>query len=230
MQRSASRGKGAKIAVLFVLIPLCLLLGVTLLRDRNYQLVSMAVALLSCLPFFFTFERGKSSTRKLVLIAAMVALTVISRLVFAFLPGFKPITAMVIIMAIWFRPEAGFMTGSLTAVLSNLFFGQGPWTPFQMFIWGIIGFGAGLLAKPLRASRVLLCLYGVAGGLAFSLFMDLWTTLSMDGTFNLWRYLALLATALPYTAVYMVANVVFLLVLAKPIGEKLSRIKTKYGI
>ena len=160
----------------------------------------------------------------------MTALSVAGRFVFAPIPFFKPVTAIVIITAIYLGAEAGFITGAFSAVVSNFYFGQGPWTPFQMFAWGLIGFLAGLLAKRLLESKVLLIIFGALSGVAFSFIMDVWTTLWADGTFNIARFIASITTAAPFTVVYMVSNVIFLLLLTKPIGRKLQRLKTKYGI
>jgi energy-coupling factor transport system substrate-specific component len=216
--------------VILLLIPLTIALGVLLWNDRNYGVLSMLVAFLACVPFFLTFEKRAHNTRKLILVAVMVALSVAGRLVFAIVPGFKPVTAVVVITALYFGAEAGFLTGSLSAILSNIFYGQGPWTPFQMFSWGILGFVAGLLANRLKKNRPLLLVYGAFSGVVFSLMMDIWTTLSFDSTFNLTRYLAYVGTSLPFMAIYAASNVIFLWLLQKPIGEKLERIKLKYGI
>src|SRR5690625_7953059 len=80
----------------------------------------------------------------MVVFAVLIALSSISRVLFAPIPVFKPVSAIVILTAIYFGAEAGFLVGALTALLSNIYFGQGPWTPFQMFAWGIIGLIAGL--------------------------------------------------------------------------------------
>lgn len=218
--------------LLFVGIPLLLFLGVWLFADRKYNIISLLVALLSCLPFFIRFERGRSGARELVILAVMTALSVVGRLIFAPLPGFKPVTAISIIAGIGLGPQAGFMVGSMTALVSNMFFGQGPWTPFQMFSWGLLGFLSGVLFRKntKRPNRILLCLMGVFGGVVFSLLMDIWTTLSLDGGFLLSRYLAAVASALPFMLIYAVSNVVFLLILAYPFLEKLDRIKIKYGL
>ena len=141
------------------------------------------------------------------------------------LPFFKPVTAFVIIAGVAFGGEAGFLTGSLSAVLSNFYFGQGPWTPFQMLAWGIIGLLAGVFAKGLKKSRLLLYGFGALSGVLFSLLVDVWTALWTGIS-----YVAALLSALPVTAVYAVSNVVFLLVLARPVGEMLERVKTKYGL
>ena len=160
----------------------------------------------------------------------MTALSVVGRVIFAPLPGFKPVTAFVIITAIYFGGDAGFITGALTAVISNFSFGQGPWTPFQMFAWGMLGLIGGRLSKWLRKSRIMLLLYGAVSGVIFSLLMDIWTVLWADGFFNHPRYAAAVVSSLPFMAIYAASNVVFLLVLERPIGKILDRIRTKYGI
>ena len=137
-------------------IPAVIALGMTVFRDREYAFITMAVTIIACVPFFLSFERNQSNGKLLIIIAAMVALSSVGRLIFAVIPFFKPVTAIVILTAVYFGAEAGFVTGALSAVISNFYFGQGPWTPFQMFTWGLIGLIAGLLAKPMLKSKVLL--------------------------------------------------------------------------
>ena len=216
--------------ILCLLIPAVVLGGALIFRDRQYAYITLCVAVLSCLPFFLHFERSANDVKRLILIAVMVALSVAGRMLFAPLQHFKPVTALVIITAMYFGSEAGFLTGALSAVLSNFYFGQGPWTPCQMFSWGMIGFFSGLLAPLLRRSRIALCIWGGIGGVLYSFLMDIWTVLWADGYFNLPRYFAAIASAVPVTAVYVVSNILFLLVLAKPIGKLLARMKTKYAL
>lgn len=222
--------KVIKYLCVFLVAPLIVLCGVFFLGDRKYAFVSLALSVVACIPFFVSFEKGKNDARRIVIIAVMTALSVAGRFVFAPIPFFKPVTAIVIITAIYLGAEAGFITGAFSAVVSNFYFGQGPWTPFQMFAWGLIGFLAGLLAKRLLESKVLLIIFGAFSGVVFSFIMDVWTTLWADGTFNIARFIASITTAAPFTVVYMVSNVIFLLLLTKPIGRKLQRLKTKYGI
>ncbi len=222
--------KVIKYLSVFLVEPLIVLCGVFFLGDRKYAFVSLALSVVACIPFFVSFEKGKNDARRIVIIAVMTALSVAGRFVFAPIPFFKPVTAIVIITAIYLGAEAGFITGAFSAVVSNFYFGQGPWTPFQMFAWGLIGFLAGLLAKRLLESKVLLIIFGALSGVVFSFIMDVWTTLWADGTFNIARFIASITTAAPFTVVYMVSNVIFLLLLTKPIGRKLQRLKTKYGI
>ena len=216
--------------LLLLAIPTVVALGATVFRDKQYAFISLAVAVLACVAFFLCFERNQTSSAKLVLIAVLTALSVVGRLLFGALPGFKPVTAMVVLTAMYFGSEAGFLTGALTAVLSNFYFGQGPWTPFQMFTWGLLGFVAGYLRNQLKSSAVFLAVYGAFAGVAFSLLMDVWTALWIDGAFNPARYGAAVATSLGYMAIYAVSNVVFLLLLRKPMGRILGRIQEKYGV
>lgn len=216
--------------ILCLLVPAVILCGALLFEEKQYAWISLCVTALSCVPFFLCFEKRETSTKRLVLIAAMVALSVVGRFIFTPLPGFKPVTAVVVITAMYFGSEAGFMTGALSAVISNFYFGQGPWTPFQMFSWGLIGLIAGLLADPLKRSRIVLGIYAVISGIMYSLLMDIWTVLWVDGTFNFTRYLAAVVSATQFTVIYAVSNLIFLMLFIKPIGKTLERIKTKYGV
>lgn len=212
-----------------LIMPLLILAGAVVFRDKQYAWISLGAAVLCCVPFFAGFEKRGGQT-KIVIIAVMIAFSVIGRIIFAPVPAFKPVTAMVVITGIYFGREAGFMTGALSAVISNFYFGQGPWTPFQMLVWGLIGALAGLLSRRLEKSRIALICYGALSGVAFSLLMDVWTVLWIDGSFVLSRYAAALITAWPFTLTYAVSNVIFLLILNPVFGKKLKRIKLKYGI
>lgn len=196
---------------------------------KHYALASMLVTLMSLVLFSCGFERRKTGTRRLILVAVMAALSVLGRFIFAVIPGFKPMTAIVVITAIYLGSEAGFLTGALSAIISNFYFGQGPWTPFQMLSWGLIGLFAGLLSKPLQRSKAALSLYGFFSGIVFSFVMDIWTVVWYNGTFDSSLYFAAAGTALPYTLMYAVSNVIFLNLFSKPFGEKLARIRVKYG-
>ncbi len=160
----------------------------------------------------------------------MTALSVAGRFIFSPIPFFKPVTAVVIITALYFGGEAGYITGAFSALLSNFYFGQGPWTPFQMMVWGLIGLLTGLLARYIIKNALTLAVWGALSGALFSAMMDIWTTLWVENGFNIGRYFANIAVSAPITAVYAVSNIIFLLLLAKPIGKKLERLKTKYGI
>ena len=216
-----------------VVTPLLVAAGVYLWADRQYMLVSVAIAVASLVPFFVAFERGDNTVRELVALAVMTAISVVGRLIFAPIPGFKPVTAVTVITGMYFGAEAGFVTGAMSALISNIFYGQGPWTPFQMFAWGISGFLSGLIffeRKLGKATIPLLAVVGIFGGVLYSAIMDVWTTVSVTGQFTAKGYLAAITTSLPFTAEYALSNVVFLAVLYKPMDRRLSRVKLKFGI
>lgn len=208
------------------LIPALVTLGATVFSDRRYIIISLGVAVLAIVLFIAGVERRSIGSRRLVLTAVMTALSVIGRLI----PLFKPVTALTVLCAMYLGPESGFMVGALSALISNFYFGQGPWTPFQMLAWGLIGLLSGYLREALIRHRALLLTYGVASGVVFSLVMDIWTVLWYNGGFSWALYGAAILTATPHTLMYAVSNLLFLLLLAKPMGEKLARIKRKYGI
>lgn len=222
--------KRYKNLIYFAAIPLVTIVGTVIFGNRIYAWLTLAVAVLSCVPFFIGFEKKEEDPRRLIIISVMISLSVVGRFIFAPIPGFKPVTAMTVITAMYFGKDAGFMSGALTAVISNFYFGQGPWTPFQTFGWGIIGFFAGLAAERLKKSKVLLSLYGAASGIVYSLLMDVWTVLWADGGFDIKKYAAIALSSLPTTVLYAVSNVIFLLILSDPVGKILKRIKIKSGI
>ncbi|MBE5816273.1 MAG: ECF transporter S component [Clostridiales bacterium] len=209
-----------------IIIPVLIILGAIVFKGKRYLLISLGVVVFSLVLFITGFEEKKTGSRRLVIISVMVALCVVGR----FIPFFKPITAITVITAIYLGGEAGFLTGALAALISNFYFGQGPWTPFQMFAWGMVGLIAGLLSLPLKRSRVLLGIYGVLAGVVYSGLMDVWTVLSVNGVFSWQMYWAMFITALPYTALYCASNAVFLMLFAGPFGRKLERVKIKYGV
>jgi energy-coupling factor transport system substrate-specific component len=215
-----------RIVLPFAIMPAIVLLLPLGIQSQYYALVSFVMVLLALLLFLAGFERRELGTRRMILVSVMTALSVLGRL----LPLIKPITALTVLSAMYLGPEAGFLVGALSAVLSNFVMGQGPWTPFQMLAWGLIGLFAGIFAAPLRRSRLLLYGYGLLSGAAYSMLLDIWTTVWTYKEFTLSAYAAALVTALPYTILYALSNLIFLMLFSKPIGDKLSRIQKKYGL
>ena len=200
-------------------------------QNNRYNLLSLYVVILSFVPFFSSFERKELATRELVLIAVMSATAVVSKVIFFFTPSVNPLVAIVIISGIQFGPLFGFMVGAISPFVANMMFTQGPWTPFQMLTTGLIGLIAG--SKWIRKSennRLIMSLLAVFSGILYSLLMDIWTVLSIDGVFTWTRYLTVLVPAVPFTITYMISNAVFVNILIKPLSTKIKRVKQKYGL
>lgn len=208
------------------LIPVTIFIGFAVFDEKRHVFVSLAVAVLTLALFTLGFEKKVTGTRRTVIVAVMIALSIAGR----FIPFFKPVTAITIITAMYLGSESGFTVGAFSALLSNFYFGQGPWTPFQMLAFGLIGFISGALARPLKKSRVFLLIFGALSGIFYTLIMDIWTILWYNSSFELSVYVGAFITAIPHTALYTVSNLIFLWFMAKPFGDKLSRIKIKYDI
>ncbi len=214
-----------------ITVPIIAVLGTAAADGERYDIACMLCAVLCCLPFFFSFEKRGPKAGELMAVCVMTAFSAIGRLIFAPIPFFKPSAALAVITGMYFGSQSGFMTGAVSALISNIYFGQGAWTPFQMFGWGIIGFLAGVFNKKgLLEKTVPLCIYGILAGIVYSFIMDIWTVLSADGTFNFSRWLYYIVSAVPVTAVYCISDAVFLLILRKPLGRQLNRLKEKYGL
>lgn len=197
---------------------------------KTMALIVVCVVIAACAVGFVIMEHRKMDVRKIALIAVMTAMSVAGRFVFAALPGFKPVTAVVVLCGMYLGADAGFICGALSALISNCYFGQGPWTPFQMLVWGIIGLVAGLSGKQLQKSRIALMIYAVAAGIAFSFLMDIYTVIWAVGGWSWAYYAAAIVSAVPYTVIYAVSNVIFLAVLSQAVGKKLARVVNKYHI
>lgn len=220
-----------------LLIPATLYLG-TLLPGRWYYLTGTLIIIEAMLPFFFLFESRRPQARELVCIAVMAALAAVSRGAFAFIPHFKPIVAIVMITGMAFGAQAGFLTGAISAFASNFFFGQGPFTPWQMMAYGLGGFLAGLLfhkrksleGKPML-HRGLLTVFGFVSILAVvGPVLDLCSVFTMSSQLSWKMTLACLASGFPINVTHGISCALTLLLLGRPLLQKLERLQTKYGI
>lgn len=231
--------KRTMVAAFFILIiiPLTIFFGLTVLDDRKYYFISMLIVFYTMLPFFMVFEGRKPKARELMVIAVLVAIAVAGRWAFFMLPQFKPVVAIVIITGVCLGAESGFLVGALAGFVSNFLFGQGPWTPWQMFSFGIIGFLAGILFKkglPKKSkwwSSVCLCLFGgLSTLLIYGPIMNTQAMLAATGQFTLEFLMIYCASGLPFDLIHAGATVFFLLILSKPMIEKIERVKIKYGL
>lgn len=202
--------------------------------NRRYYLSSVVLIILSMLPFFLSFESRRPQARELVTLAVMCAIAVASRAAFIMVPHFKPMTGIIIITGMAFGAEAGFLTGAVSGFVSNFIFGQGPWTPWQMFAFGIAGFLAGLLAKAgiLKGEKkVPAAVFGAAAVLGIvGPLLDTCTLFTMSTVITKASVGAIYLSGLPVNAIHALATFLTILILSKPITEKLNRIRIKYGM
>ena len=233
-QRKLSKRTIVAAALILLCIPLTIFAGIMYLGNQHYNITALLVLLECMFPFFLVFESRKPKARELVVIAVLCAIGVAGRSAFFMLPQFKPVLALVIIAGVAFGGETGFLVGAVTMLASNVLFSQGPWTPWQMFSMGIIGFLAGVLFRKglLRRSRGSLATFGafsaiiIYGGIMNPASALMYSSQSIN-----WEVImAYYVSGLPMDLIHAAATVIFLLIAAEPMLEKLDRIKVKYGL
>ena len=219
--------------LILLLVPLTIYFGVSFLDNRKYYFISLLIILETMIPFFMVFESRKPKARELIVISVLCAIAVAGRTAFFMLPQFKPVVALVIIAGVAFGGETGFLVGAVTGFVSNFFIGQGPWTPWQMFAFGIIGFIAGILFKKgfLKKTKASLCIFGflatfiIYGGIINPASVIMWQS-KITWEMIISSYIA----GMPFDLIHALSTAFFLWFISKPMIDKLERIKVKYGL
>ena len=152
------------------------------------------------------YERGRTGAREIGLVAVLIAAASAGRVLFAALPGAQPVTAIAIVAGVALGPRAGIAVGAGSALVSNAFLGQGPWTPWQMLLWGAIGGAAGLAAPLLRRSRGALVAFGIAASIVFGAAMDVWQLAVFGPALTLPAFAAVHVRAIPFDLAHALAT------------------------
>ena len=219
--------------LILLLIPLTIYIGVFFLGDRKYYFISLLIILETMIPFCMVFESRKPKARELIVISVLCAIAVAGRAAFFMLPQFKPVVALVIIAGVCFGGETGFLVGAVTGFISNFFFGQGPWTPWQMFAFGIIGFIAGILFKKgfLRKTKSSLCIFGfIATLVIYGGIMNPASVIMYQANPTKAMIISAYIMGIPFDLIHALGTAFFLWFISEPMIDKLERIKVKYGL
>ena len=193
----------------------------------SLPLLSASGALLVLLFGFVGFELRRPDAKTLSSIAVLSAVGVAGRVLFAPLANFKPLGAVVIVAGAVFGPFAGFVTGAVSTLCSNMLFGQGAWTPWQMLGFGLVGVGAGILGKQgLLQRRTAICVYGAFSGFAYGVVVDSFYLLGyvVPTREAIWTAVA---GGLLFSTIHAAANVFFLALFGRAWIKKLARIRDK---
>lgn len=233
----AEKHKSVKTSIFFVfitllIIPLTILFGICFLNDRKYYFISLLIIFETIIPFLIAYERKKPKTREIVIISVLCTISVCGRIAFAAVPQFKPSAAVIIITGASFGSECGFLVGILTGFVSNFFFGQGPWTPWQMFSFGIIGFFSGILLGKniIRQTRNSMTVFGFVCTLVlYGGIMNPASVIMQYPKPNFDVIMTLYIMGFPFDFVHALSTAFFLWFTSEPLCEKLERIKIKYG-
>ena len=231
--RKLSKSTLATILLILLAIPLTIYAGVFFLGDRKYYFTSILIILETMIPFILAFEKRKPQARELVVISVLCAIAVMGRAVFFMLPQFKPVVAIIVIAGVCFGGEAGFLVGGVTGLVSGFFFGQGPWTPWQMFALGIIGFIAGVLFKKgfLKKTKTTLCIFGfMATFVIYGGIMNPASVIMWQNTITKEMIISAYIMGLSFDIIHSLSTAFFLWFISEPMIDKLERVKAKYGI
>lgn len=236
MRLSGACGHILEIALLAA-VPL--VMGAALLTGAaNAALLMMVVVTLVLVLFFLGYERSQPALRQIMPTLVLAACAAAGRILFAPIPDFKPLSAIAIIAGATLGPRNGFMVGALAALTSNFFFGQGLWSPWQMYAWGVVGYVGGMLARSgvfedrtAGRPRVwALVLMGLASGALYGVIINAYGVLGFVRPLTWAAALAYVAASLPFDLMHGVATALFLVALYGPWTRRISRVVRKCGL
>ncbi len=181
---------------------------------------------------FAWYERAHPTARVIALVATLAALAALGRIAFAPLPNVKPTTDIVLISGYVLGGAPGFAVGAVAALASNLFFGQGPWTPWQMVAWGGVGVGGAVLARVAgrQLARLPLAAACAIASLAFGVVMNLYMWVTYSGDHTLAKLLAISATSLPFDLAHAAGSVLFCVAFGPALVRALARYRTRFEV
>ena len=213
------------------IIAVALIIASVLLSFKSMALALVLAILGVLLIGFASFERKEVTAERMVLISLLSAVSAAGRVLFASIPSVNPSSFIVIMSAMVFGPSFGFMTGALTALVSNMVLGHGPWTLWQMLLWGIMGFISGVIARPLKSHMWLRMAYGLVWGFLFGWGMNLLYVFSGYLTETGFKaFLIASGTSFIFDLMHGVGNLLLILALGNSFIKIFERAALKYGL
>jgi energy-coupling factor transport system substrate-specific component len=195
----------------------------------SWQLASFLIVGAVLIGGFAWYERSRPPSQVVALVAALAALAIAGRIAFAAFPNVKPTTDIVVFAGYALGPAPGFAVGALTGLVSNFWFGQGPWTPWQMVGWGLCGvMGAALALGARNASRLTLAAVCGFAGIAYGLLLNFSLMATYGGDLSIQHFLALEARAIPFDLAHAIGNVVFALLAGPAMVRMLIRFRERF--
>ena len=226
--------KNKRFIVIFLITSL-LLLGMVVIPDNpfygiNWALVSVIIIGLAILGFFWQFEKQEVNAKDITLLATMASLAAIARVPFTAIMGLQPTTFIVMITGYVFGVQAGFMVGCIAALVSNFFLGQGPWTPWQMFAWGICGIIGGMIGRKGNFNLILFAIMAGVCGYLFGWIMNIWHWIAFINPLNWTTFFTTYVLSITSDTIHAVANVAFSIMFGKSFYNILLHFKKRSQI
>jgi energy-coupling factor transport system substrate-specific component len=195
----------------------------------SWQLTSFLILGAVLIGGFAWYERSRPPSQVVALVAALAALAIAGRIAFAAFPNVKPTTDIVVFAGYALGPAPGFAVGALAGLVSNFWFGQGPWTPWQMAGWGLCGvMGAALALGVRNASRLTLAAVCGFAGIAYGLLLNFSLMATYGGDLSIQRFLALEVRAIPFDLAHAIGNVAFALLAGPAMVRMLVRFRERF--
>lgn len=195
----------------------------------TWEVASFLVVGAVILAGFAWYERSRPPAQVVALVATLAALAIAGRIAFAAFPNVKPTTDIIIFAGYALGGAPGFAVGALTALVSNFWFGQGPWTPWQMVGWGLCGVLGGLLALGTRnASRLTLAAVCGFAGIFYGALLNFSLMATYGGDLSLRHFLVLEARAIPFDVAHVLGNVVLALIAGPAMVRMLIRFRERF--
>ncbi|OIQ56534.1 hypothetical protein MOTE_23400 [Moorella thermoacetica] len=217
-----------------VFIPGLLLASIKInafLLGQGWGLLALLIIIIALVLMYWGFEQGRVSSREVAVIAMLGTIAAAGRVPFASLPGIQPTTFIVIISGFVFGPRAGFMVGSTAGLVSNFFLGQGPWTPWQMFAWGLAGTSAGVLKTGCpRAGKKVMTVFSFLWGYLFGWIMNLWTWTGFIHPLTWESFVATYAASFWFDTLHALGNAAFYLFFGSSFIKILQRFRRRLEV
>ncbi len=218
-------------------MPLLLIVPLTLLACAAYGIgataaLTMLVTIACICAFFVGYDASAPSLRQVMPTVVLASVAAAGRVLFAAIPDVKPVSAIAIVAGAALGRRQGFMVGALAALVSNLYFGQGAWTPLQMYAWGMVGYVAGVFADAGMFERApwSVYAYGFLSAIMYGAILNSWHVIGFVRPLN-WQTAALAyAMGFPLDVVHGIATVVFLLIIWAPWRRAIERVVRKYDL
>jgi len=194
----------------------------------NWGLITTFLAVLAVAAFFFEFEAAAVSSKEVALVAMLGTISAVLRVPFAAIPNVQPCTYLIICSGYVFGPVAGFMVGAITALISNFFLGQGPWTPYQMLAWGLAAVSAAYVRR-LNPGKVGLIVFGVIWGYLYGWLMNTWFWVSFTYPLTLRTFVITQFSSIWFDTFHAAGNAIFLGVFGLKTITILERFKKRFN-
>lgn len=195
----------------------------------NWGVIATTLVVLTCIVFFWEFEAAAVSSKEIALVAMLGTISAVLRVPFAAIPNVQPCTYLIICSGLVFGPVAGFTVGAITAIVSNFFLGQGPWTLYQMIAWGLAGVSAGYLGK-FNVNKALLVGFGALWGYLYGWITNIWFWTAFIYPLTLNTFIITQINTVWFDTFHAVGNAVFLGALGVKTITILQRFKKRFTV